>query len=165
MKTQRIELLTRTRENAEIYFYKTQDEEICKMLPSVNTTVEQALAAYDEACLPGASSAGRSIYWEGRYIGDVWCYCIDKDETPNAMLSYCIFEKNLWGRGIAAAAVEMFLQYVREQFSLRSIGAFTYADNVGSIHVLEKNGFVCRERFVEDGRESVYYEKVLDTTQ
>lgn len=39
------------------------------------------------------------------------------------------------------------------------------ADNVGSIHVLEKNGFICRERFVEDGRESVYYEKVLEITR
>ena len=161
MKRQGIELLDRTRENAEIYFYKTQDEEISEMLPSVNTTVEQALAAYDKACLPGAASAGKSIYWEGRYIGDVWCYCINGDETPNAMLSYCIFEKNLWGRGIAAAAVEMFLQYAGEQFSLRSMGAFTYVDNIGSIRVLEKNGFVCKERFVEDGRESVYYEKLL----
>lgn len=161
MEGRGIELLTRTRENAETYFYKTQEDEICRMLPSVNTTVEQALAAYDKACLPGAASAGRSIYWEGQYIGDVWCYCIDRDETPNAMLSYCIFEKKLWGRGIAAAAVEMFLEYVKEQFSLQSMGAFTYADNVSSQRVLEKNGFACKERFVEDGRESAYYEKLL----
>lgn len=156
-----MELLPRTRKNAEIYFYRTQEEEIRRMLPSANTTVEQALEAYDKACLPGAASVGRSIYWEGQYIGDVWCYCIDRSETPNAMLSYCIFEKTLWGQGIASAAVRQFLAYVREEFSVQSVGAFTYMDNTGSLHVLEKNGFVCQERFVEDGRESAYYEKAL----
>ena len=158
MEKPKIELLDRSRENVEIYFYKTQDDEIRKMLPSASTTLEQALAAYDKACLPGAPSMGRSIYWQGQYIGDVWCYGINKNETPNAMLSYCIFEKKLWGRGIAAAAVKMFLEYVWERLSLCSMGAFTYADNIGSLRVLEKNGFVCRERFTEDGRESVYYE-------
>ena len=159
MVWQRMELLPRTRENAELYFYKTQDEEICAVLPSANKTVEDALAAYDKASLPNAASFGRSIYWEGQYIGDIWCYCIDRDETPNAMLSYCIFEKEYWGRGMATAAVELFLGQIRERFSLRSVGAFTYADNKSSIRVLEKNGFACKERFVEDGRESVYYER------
>lgn len=158
MEISEIELLERTRENAEIYFCKTRDEEIGRMLPSASATLEQALDAYDRTCLPGAASVGRSIYWRGQYIGDVWCYCINKSETPNAMLSYCIFEKELWGRGIAAAAVRMFLEYVRARFSLCSMGAFTYTDNAGSVRVLEKNGFVCRERFTEDGRESAYYE-------
>ena len=159
MVRQQIELLPRTRENAELYFYKTQDEEICTVLPSANKTVEEALTAYDKASLPDATSFGRSIYWEGRYIGDIWCYCINRDETPNAMLSYCIFEKEYWGRGMATAAVKLFLGQIRERLSLRSVGAFTYANNESSIRVLEKNGFVCKERFVEDGRESAYYER------
>lgn len=158
MDTLEIELLDRTRENVEIYFYKTQDEEIGRMLPSANATLGQALAAYDEACLPGAASLGKSVYWQGQYVGDVWCYCINREETPSAMLSYCIFEKKLWGHGIATAAVALFLKYIREHLSLCSIGAFTYANNTGSLRVLEKNGFVCRERFTEDGRESAYYE-------
>lgn len=161
MEQRQIALLARTRENAEIYYYKSQDEEIRRMLPSASRTVEEALAAYDQASLPGADSFGRSIYWQGRYIGDIWCYCIDRKETPNAMLSYCVFEKEYWGRGAATAAVEHFLEQIREQFSLRSVGAFTYADNAGSIKVLEKNGFICRERFVEDGRESAYFEREL----
>ena len=67
MDTLEIELLDRTRENVEIYFYKTQDEEIGRMLPSANATLGQALAAYDEACLPGAASLGKSVYWKGQY--------------------------------------------------------------------------------------------------
>ena len=49
----------------------------------------------------------------------------------------------------------------QKRFGLRSVGAFTYADNEGSVRVLEKNDFVCKERFEEDGRDSVYYEKEL----
>lgn len=161
MGKQQIELLARTRENAELYFYKAQDQEIRRMLPSACKTVEEALAAYDETCLPGAASFGRSIYWEGRYIGDIWCYCIDRDKSPNAMLSYCIFEKEYWGQGIATNVVGIFLKQVKEQFSFRSVGAFAYTDNAGSVRVLDKNGFTCREHFIEEGRESVYYERSL----
>ncbi|MDE7352441.1 MAG: hypothetical protein K2O06_05245 [Acetatifactor sp.] len=80
MSPLQVELLERTRENVEIYFYKTQDQEIHRMLPSAVSTVEEALAAYEKACLPGADSFGRCIYWEGRYVGDIWCYCINKEE-------------------------------------------------------------------------------------
>lgn len=108
MTQQQIELLVRTRENAEQYFYKTQDNEIHRMLLSANKTVEEALTAYDKASLPGAASFGRSICWEGQYIGDIWRYGIDREETPNAMLSYCIFEREYWDRGVATATVGFF---------------------------------------------------------
>lgn len=75
------------------------------------------------------------------------------------MLSYCIFDKVLWGKGAATEAVGLFLQQAVERFSLRSVGAFTFADNKASIRVLEKNGFAVQESFVEDGRESVYLER------
>ena len=42
-------------------------------------------------------------------MGDVWCYCIDKEDTPNAMLSYCVFEKGLWNVGVATKGVALFL--------------------------------------------------------
>ncbi len=158
---QRITLLARTRENVQVYFYRTQDAEIRRMLPSANNTVEEALAAYERASLPGADSFGRCIYAEGHYIGDIWCYGIDRGGTLNAMLSYCIFEKEYWKRGVATAAVTLFLEQIKKRFGLRSVGAFTYADNEGSVRVLEKNDFVCKERFEEDGRDSVYYEKEL----
>ncbi len=51
------------------------------------------------------------------------------------------------------------MQQAVERFSLRSVGAFTFADNKASIRVLEKNGFAVQESFVEDGRESVYLER------
>ena len=103
------------------------------MLPRRVETLEQALANFEQTLLPNASSYGRTIYADGRYIGDIWCYCIDPKETPNAMLSYCIFEKECWGKGIASQAVSLFLKDIIPRFSLQSIGAFTYADNIASI--------------------------------
>ena len=153
-----IELQKRTADHVRIYFEQTQDAQIDRMLPRSVETLEQALANFEQTLLPDASSYGRTIYADGRYIGDIWCYCIDPKETPNAMLSYCIFEKECWGKGIASQAVSLFLKDIIPRFSLQSIGAFTYADNIASICVLEKNGFTAQESFVEDGRESVYLE-------
>ena len=50
-----------------------------------------------------------------------------------------------------ASAVEM-------KVSGEWMASFTFADNIASIRVLEKNGFSVQESFVEDGRESVYLE-------
>lgn len=92
-------------------------------------------------------------------MGDIWCFCIDRSQQPNAMLSLCLFAKERWGQGIGSRAVQLFLPMVTERFRLQSIGAFVYSDNLPSLHLLQKNGFVAQERFVEDGRESVYLER------
>ncbi len=152
-----IELLPRTEENVHIYFKKTRDDEIQRFLPMKSRSVEEAVEDFRKSTSPGSTSFGKSIYADGAYIGDVWCYCIQSGE-PNAMLSYCIFEKSLWGHGAATKAVELFMAEAKSRFGLRSMGAFTFADNISSIRVLEKNGFVASERFIEDGLESVYLE-------
>lgn len=40
---------------------------------------------------------------------------------------------------------------------MKTVGGFTFADNAGSIRVMEKNGFRLEERSVEDGVASCYY--------
>ena len=142
-----------------IYFAKTQDPEIQSMLPQSAFTVEQALENYRKTLLPGAASYGRTIYVDERYVGDIWCYCIDPADAPNAMVSYCIFEKDCWGCGIASNALKNFLLEIIPKFHLYSIGAFTYADNFPSVRVLQKNGFAVLEGFTEDGVASLYLEK------
>ena len=153
-----IRLGTRTAESVQIYFEKAQQPEIKAVLPQKAQTVEEALADFRETLLPNAASYGRTVLADGQYIGDIWCYCIDAEEEPNAMLSYCIFEQAYWSQGIATKAVAMFLKEVRAKYALHSIGAFTYSDNLASIRVLEKNGFTEVEKFSEDGRDSKYYQ-------
>ena len=92
----KIELRERTAGHVRVYFERTQDEQIERMLPRSVESLEQALANFEATLLPGAASFGRTVYVDGRYVGDVWCCCIDREQSPNAMLSYCIFDKALW---------------------------------------------------------------------
>lgn len=154
-----ITLHPRTAQTVAIYFERAQQPVIRSMLPQKAQTVEEALADYASTQLPGATSYGRTIHADGRYVGDVWIYAIDQHDTPNAMLSYCVFETEIWSRGVATAAVRLFLAEAEDRYGLASIGAFTYADNVASIRVLEKNGFALEEEFEEDGVVSRYYQR------
>ncbi len=155
----KIELGERTAETAEIYFFKSQQPFIRSVLPQKAKTPEEALRDYRNTLLPDATSYGRTIMADNVYVGDVWCYCIDKTETPEAMLSYCVFDTLYWNKGIATAAVAMFLDTVKEKFSIRTIGAFTFSDNLPSVKVLKKNGFSLVEEFYEDERKSLYLQR------
>lgn len=152
-----ITLGSRTAETAAVYFEKTCSPAIRSALPQKAQTLEEALADFRRTQSPGAKSFGRTIYADGQYVGDVWCYCMDPAGDPQAMVSYCVFEQELWGRGVAAKALGLFLAEIRERFGLERVGAFTFASNTASIRVLEKNGFRLQESFTEDGVESGYY--------
>lgn len=154
----RMELRERTAGTAALYFQRTRDPEVRKFLPQKAATVEEALADFETTKRPGASSYGRTIYADGTYVGDIWCYCLQQEE-PNAMVSYCIFDRAYWNRGAASKALELFLCEIREKFSLQSVGAFTFSANKASIRVLLKNGFAEAETFLEDGVESKYFQR------
>ena len=147
----------RTAETVAVYFEKTRSPAIRKTLPQKAQTLEEALADFWKTQEPGAQSFGRTIYADGEYVGDVWCCCMDPVGDPQAMVSYCVFEQDLWGRGTATEALGLFLSEIRERFALERVGAFTFADNTASIRVLEKNGFRLMEAFTEDGVKSGYY--------
>jgi len=66
-------------------------------------------------------------------VGSVGIYPIDGDLE----LTYWI-RKDRWGRGVATAAVAVLLQ----EISARPVHARVVEDNVGSVRVLERNGFV-----------------------
>ncbi len=153
-----IELKDRTEETVVTYFNRTRDVQVRKFLPQKAVTVEEALADYEKTQQPGATSYGRTIYVDGSYVGDIWCYGIQKEE-PNAMVSYCVFDKAYWGRGICTRALEMFLAEIAKRLNLKSVGAFTYAANQASIKVLLKNGFVDAGTFAEDGVKSKYFQR------
>ena len=154
-----IELQERTESHVRTYFIRTRDSQIRALIPQTAETEEQAVADFEKTLLPGATSFGRTVYADGNYVGDIWCYCIDLEEEPNAMISYCLFEKDLWNRGIATEALRQFELEIIPRFGLNSLGAFSYCDNIPSLRVLEKNGFAKIEEFTEDGRLSVYYQK------
>jgi len=154
-----ISLGPRSRETETTYFLKAQDPAIRATLPQKAQTLAEFLADYEQSLQPGSSSFGRVIYADGQQVGAVWCYCIDPAEEPNAMVSFCVFEPQLWGRGIATEALSLFLAEAQPRFGLRSVGAFTFERNAASLRTLEKNGFSLRERFQEEGVWSCYLQR------
>ena len=155
----RIELRERTEAHVCIYFDRTRDEEIQRLCPQRARTVEEAVRDFRETQKPDAGSFGRTIYADGEYVGDIWLYCIGEDDGPDAMLSFCLFEKAIWGKGIMTEAVRLFCLETEKRFDLRTVGAFAFMENEGCVRVLQKSGFVLKERVSEDGRESGYFER------
>ena len=153
-----ITLKNRTADSVRIYYEKTNKTEIKRVLPQKAKTVEEALEDYEQTLLPNAKSFGQTVYADGKYVGDIWCYCIDMNDEPNCMLSFCIFELEYWSKGIATTAVKMFIQNICARYHVKTIGAFTFAHNQASIRVLEKNGFIVMEEFEEDGVLSKYFQ-------
>ena len=157
-----IKLCDRTREDVEVFWRRMQDPEIQRFFPTGQQTLEEALALFEQACGPEARSFGRVIMAQDTYIGDVWCYAIEQGEERHAMFSIVLFDPAWWGQGLAAKATRLFLPEVQERFDVIRIGAFVYADHSRCIGLLRKLGFAERERFVEEGRASLYLEKRLD---
>jgi RimJ/RimL family protein N-acetyltransferase len=79
----------------------------------------------------------RTIVCDGQVAGNVLCWTDAELGTPE--VSYWL-GKEFWGRGIATRALAMFLEHVRE----RPLYGRAARDNVGSLRVLEKCGFVLK---------------------
>lgn len=141
----RITLRERTEQHVRIFFEQAQRPDIKSVLPLRAQTVDEALADFRQTLLPGAASYGRTIYLDDAYVGDIWCYCIAPADDPQAMLSYCVFDRTVQNRGVATQAVALFLSELSSRFGLNRIGAFTFLTNPASVRVLEKNGFILAE--------------------
>lgn len=156
--TMEIVLGTRTAETVKMYFTKSNNETICRFLPQKAKSIDEAIMDYELTLHPEATSYGKVILVDGQYIGDIWCYCIDFDDSPNTMISYCIFETAYWNKGIATEAMRLFIKEVIEKYDFKTIGAFTFSDNISSIKVLEKNNFELVTEFVDNGVLSKYFQ-------
>lgn len=75
----------------------------------------------------------RVIEIDGEVVGSVATFPIEGDME----ITYWI-HKDWWGRGVASAAVAALLDEVK----VRPIFGRVVADNLGSVRVLERNGFV-----------------------
>jgi RimJ/RimL family protein N-acetyltransferase len=153
-----ISLQTRTRDHVKTFWEKTQDKKIQSMFPTSISSLEEALALFENSLQNNATSYGKVILVDDIYIGDIWCYGIDVTNEKMAMLSIVIFDKSKWGQGIAATVIPPFLDEVFHRYPIHSIGAFTYASNQRSLRALQKSGFQSLETFREDGIKSIYLE-------
>lgn len=94
-----LELRPRTQQEVRIYFARTPDPEIQARIPQRSQTVEQALEDYRRSLAPGADSYGRTVWADGVYVGDVWCYCSTPSPTPTPWSAIASLKRTAGGRG------------------------------------------------------------------
>lgn len=129
-----------TEEHVCLFYEKTNNEEVMKWMYRPRTTLQDALDEWNRF-----SGFRNAIYVDGIYVGDIW--------LRDQLLGCCIFDMSYWNRGVASRALSMFLC----KYDLSKVGAFVYAENIGSRKVLEKLDFKCVHRFEEKGRWAFFY--------
>ena len=77
---------------------------------------------------------------EGHAVGGIGLMLQSDVERVSAEIGYWLAEP-LWGRGIVTEAVRAVTDEAFRQFDLTRIFALPFADNQGSIRVLEKAGY------------------------
>jgi RimJ/RimL family protein N-acetyltransferase len=113
-----------------------------------------AFDAHWERILANAATINRAILFGGELAGSIAKF--EMFDQPN--VAYGV-RRALWGRGIASQALALLLDEVSE----RPLYGRCAADNLGSIRVLEKCGFVevARERGYAEARGEEIEEIVL----
>ncbi|MFI7121042.1 GNAT family N-acetyltransferase [Amycolatopsis sp. NPDC049868] len=74
----------------------------------------------------------RAVTGDGRFLGTIGRFFVEGD----AEITYWI-DRAVWGRGVASGALALFLEMVED----RPLYARAASDNLGSLRVLQKEGF------------------------
>jgi RimJ/RimL family protein N-acetyltransferase len=75
----------------------------------------------------------RAVTRDGQFVGTIGCFVMEGDTE----ITYWI-DRSAWGQGIASQALTLFLDTV----AVRPVYARTASDNLGSLRVLQKAGFM-----------------------
>ena len=94
---------------------------------------EGAFMTHWRSIMGDATVAAKTVVVNGDVAGNV----VSFDRSGQRLLGYWI-GKEYWGKGVATRAVAAFL----ECFDARPLYAHVAEDNIGSVRVLEKCGFV-----------------------
>lgn len=102
-------------------------------LKDARSFLRQAVAARDPTNLAievGGAAVGAIGYVPGRDV-----------ERFSAEIGYWLGE-SCWGRGIVSEALQLVTRHAFEQMNLLRLFALPFADNIASVRVLEKAGYV-----------------------
>lgn len=81
------------------------------------------------------------IYYKSAHIGNIKLGPIDFNHLVSD-ISYFIGDKTMWGQGITSQVIDAVVGIAFDEIGLEKVTAGAYENNLGSIRVLEKNGFV-----------------------
>ena len=130
-------LLLRDVEGPDIlHFFEQQLDPVARHMAAftaADSTEWDAYAARWDRILANEEVTAQTIVFEGQVAGNILSF----EYLGRREVGYWL-GREFWGRGIATAALEQFLQLVDE----RPLYAGVVKDNVASRRVLEKCGFV-----------------------
>ena len=142
LKTQRLSLRRHVPEDAEILYQNFGTDAAMFRYSGWNpyATPEQARETVQRFIDSYADPRfyGWAIEREGRMIGTIGAY--DFDEEKNQIEVGFSIERASWGKGYAAEALEVVLEYLTAQEGIARVTAWCAADNIASSRTLEKAG-------------------------
>jgi RimJ/RimL family protein N-acetyltransferase len=129
-----IQLHEMIREDLPIFFEQQLDPEANWMaaFTAKDPTDRQAFNRHWDKVLADQAITIRTILYDGELAGSVLCNAWGGEHEISYWLG-----KEFWGKGIATHGLALFLDVV----TIRPLYARVAKDNLGSIQVLEKNGF------------------------
>ena len=127
----RVTLRETTLEDLPILF-EHQADPIGAKMAAVASSDWDAFVAHDAKLRVDPTAIRRTIVVDGEVVGNIGCWGDDERE-----IGYRIGREH-WVRGIATAAVRAFIAEIPD----RPLHAHVAEHNVGSMRVLERNGFV-----------------------
>ena len=129
-------------------FYKQQLEPEGTEMAAFPPRAREEHAAHWKKVLSDTSTVNRTIVAGGRVAGNVVSWVQDGHREIGYWLG-----KEFWGRGIATAALALFLEVVTE----RPLQAWVAEHNQGSLRVLEKVGFAIASQQPEPDTGAIRY--------
>ena len=114
-----------------IFYLHQADEEAARMA-DFPTRGEEAFYAHWHKIMVEPANILRTVVFEGQVAGNMVSFIMQGKREVGYWLG-----REFWGKGIATAALKLFLQEIAE----RPLYGVTAKSNPASARVLEKNGF------------------------
>jgi RimJ/RimL family protein N-acetyltransferase len=123
-----------------IFFEQEQDPDARHMAAFTNAdpTNRVAFLAHWKRIRSDDAIVNRTIIWNGQVVGHLGSWVVaEGDAAPTRELGYWL-GKPFWGKGIATRGLTLLVR----ELPMRPLYAHAAKDNLGSIRVLEKCGFI-----------------------
>lgn len=75
-------------------------------------------------------------------IGFLFLYTEDESEAPTDLRLGYLLDESYWGKGLGSELIGGLVSWCKKELSLKSISGGVERNNIASIRVLEKNGFL-----------------------
>jgi len=82
-----------------------------------------------------------SVCFGDTLIGVIGCPCIDAEKAIYGL--FYQLKKDYWGKGIASAAAEWMIDYMKEKYAHPTFYADVVVSNIASERILVHRGFSC----------------------